>query len=93
MPKTETLVVERVKHMPERDKMLDGVLYVSQEFELAIHMCACGCREETVTPIHKPRGWSFIEEQNGPTLHPSIGNQQLKCRSHYWVRDGKIVWC
>jgi Family of unknown function (DUF6527) len=26
------------------------------------------------------------------TLNHSIGNMQI-CGAHYWVRDGKIVWC
>lgn len=79
--------------MPERELMEDGILYVSKKFELAIHTCACGCRTETVTPIDKHFGWKYTESPAGPTLHPSIGNQNLPCKSHYWVQDGKVVPC
>jgi len=89
----EKLTVEEVVTMPERTKMQDGKLYVSKKYELAIHRCACGCGIETVTPIDKERGWTYMESPEGPTLHPSIGNQQLPCKSHYWVQGGKIVWC
>lgn len=91
--KADHLVIVECERMPEHDKMEDGTLYLSRRFELAIHMCACGCRIQTVTPIDKPSGWTYTETGGRPTLHPSIGNQQFPCKSHYWVTDGKIVWC
>lgn len=83
------LIVERVNYMPE--SLSSGVLYVSVAFRLAIHLCACGCGSKTVTPLGRGE-WSLEETSPGPTLHPSIGNFQFPCRSHYWVRDGEIVW-
>jgi hypothetical protein len=64
-----------------------GVVYVSKRFQVAIHLCCCGCGIETVTPI-KDGGW----ELNGSTITPSIGNQNFPCRSHYFIRDGKVLW-
>lgn len=93
--RTETLVVKECVHIDEKP-LQEGILYVSRRFELAIHLCACGCKVETVTPIRTVAGvpgWDLKEDPNGPTLHPSIGNQNFECKSHYWVRDGKIVWC
>lgn len=93
--KTERLVIQECVHIGERDKMQDGVLYLSRRFQLAIHMCACGCRAETVTPISdNPKDWQLKEaDPDGPTLEGSIGNFQMPCKSHYWIRNGKIVWC
>ena len=91
--KIDRLVVQECVHIGEREDMKDGVLYLSRRFGIAIHMCACGCRVQTVTPIEKPHGWDFFEGPHGPTLRPSIGNQRLPCKSHYWVTDGAIVWC
>lgn len=72
----------------------DGVLYVSRRFQLAIHLCACGCKEQTVTPLDDgTSGWKLTEEENGVTLRPSIGNQNFKCGSHYWVTNGEIQPC
>ena len=68
-----------------------GVLYVSQEFKTAAHLCACGCGEKVRTPLG-PTEWKLTEAPNGPTLYPSIGNWQQPCRSHYWIRRGEIVW-
>jgi hypothetical protein len=85
-----------VERMP---KVLEqGVLYVSEEYELAIHLCACGeCKIQTVTPFKdfpNDRGWTYTRSaEDKITLHPSIGNQQFPCHSHYWVQENKIVWC
>ena len=73
------------------DNLQDGVLYASMKYETAIHLCACGCKGQVVTPLHGD-GWSFSMDAEGPTLHPSIGNQRWPCKSHYYVRNGKIEW-
>lgn len=68
-----------------------GFLYVSKEFNIAGHMCPCGCGNKIITPIG-PTDWSLKVNKGKPTLYPSIGNWQLPCRSHYWVRNGLIEW-
>jgi len=91
--KTQYLVIEEHKHVPEHAEMKDGILYLSREFETCIHLCACGCKSQTVTPLDPKRGWILTESFGKPTLRPSIGNQQMPCKSHYWVTEGEIVWC
>ena len=68
-----------------------GVLYVSEEFGAAAHLCACGCGSKIRTPLG-PTEWAFMETAEGPTLYPSIGNWQQPCKSHYWIRNGQVVW-
>ena len=68
-----------------------GVLYVSEEFETAAHLCACGCGSKIRTPLG-PIGWSFDETPAGPSRSPSIGNWQQPCQSHYWIHRGELVW-
>lgn len=83
-----------VDQIPEQIEQ--GVLYVSEKYEIAIHLCACGwCGEKTVTPFHDSQtGWHYTRDaQDHITLHPSIGNQNMPCRSHYWVKGSKIEWC
>jgi len=72
-----------------------GKLYVSKKYQTVLHLCACGeCNELTVTPLHDPKtGWQYTENDGKVTLHPSIGNFQMPCRSHYWIRENKVVWC
>lgn len=82
--------LQRVHYMP---KILEtGVLYVSEEYSAAAHLCPCGCGSKVRTPLG-PTDWTFEETENGPTLYPSIGNWQLPCKSHYLIINGQIVWC
>jgi hypothetical protein len=75
--------------MPKELKQ--GILYVSNEFDTAAHLCACGCGVKIRTPLG-PTEWSFEEEDAGPTLYPSIGNWQHDCQSHYFITKGEIIW-
>ena len=78
-----------VTSVPEKAE--DGVLYVSVQYRTAIHNCCCGCGHEVVTPL-SPTDWQMLFDGVSVTLHPSIGNWSLACRSHYWVERNKIVW-
>jgi hypothetical protein len=81
--------LERVQYMPKELK--PGVLYVSEEFGIAIHLCACGCGSKIKTPLG-PTEWSVKETKLGPTLLPSVGNWQEACQSHYWITRGETIW-
>lgn len=82
-------VLQRVRYMPK--ELQPGVLYVSEEFLTAAHLCACGCGAKIRTPLG-PTEWSVEEALQGPTLWPSVGNWQRRCRSHYWFSNGEVVW-
>ena len=81
--------LQRVHYMPKELK--PGVLYVSEEFGAAAHLCACGCGSKIRTPLG-PTEWALEETDSGPTLRPSVGNWQQACQSHYWIYRGEIVW-
>ncbi|SNX88443.1 hypothetical protein SAMN06272735_8893 [Streptomyces sp. TLI_55] len=68
-----------------------GVLYISISYRTCGHLCCCGCGEEVITPL-SPAQWSFTYNGETVSLAPSIGNWALVCRSHYWIREGKIRW-
>ncbi len=85
----KTLVLERVEFMPA--DLAPGVLYVSEEYGVAGHLCACGCGNKVIVPLG-PAEWTFHENGGRPTLRPSIGNWQLPCRSHYVISNGRIEW-
>ena len=90
MPKDTHLRVELVHFVPHA---LDAnTLYISEEYQVAVHLCPCGCGNQVVTPIHGPIGWNYVNKGGLVTLHPSIGNWQIPCRSHYWIRENTIVW-
>jgi hypothetical protein len=78
------------------EKLEFGKIYVSRKFGVAIHLCACGwCCNETVTPFHEHRHdiWQLMSAPGQPvTLEGSIGNYNMPCKSHYFVRNGKVEW-
>jgi len=85
----ETFKNEFTQSIPEQ--LMPGILYVSMERSVAIHLCACGCENEVVTPL-SPVDWQLKYDGEVISLSPSIGNWNFKCRSHYWIIDNKIKW-
>jgi hypothetical protein len=68
-----------------------GVVYVSIEYGTAVHSCCCGCGSRVVTPI-TPTDWVLIFNGETISLDPSIGNWNFPCRSHYFIRNNRVVW-
>ena len=68
----------------------EGVLYVCLDCDVVIHKCACGCGEKVVLPL-SPEHWNLTYDGE-VTLSPSIGNYQYECQSHYFIRNGNVVW-
>lgn len=95
MSKIFQLQPQFVKYIPEELK--PGVLYISEEFQTVIHLCACGmCGKQTVTPTGQwgeYKGWDITINDGKVTLNPSIGNWQFPCKSHYFIRENRVEWC
>lgn len=70
----------------------DNVLYVSMKYGTAIHKCACGCGNKVVTPFDEEKGWVLSFNGKTVSLTPSVGNWNLACKSHYWIKDGRVLW-
>ena len=81
--------LHRVQYMPKA--LEPGVLYISEEFGAAAHLCACGCGAKVRTPLG-PTEWSIEDTPDGPTLRPSVGNWQQACQSHYLITSGEVIW-
>jgi hypothetical protein len=77
-----------VQYMPET--LEPGILYISLEYLTASHLCCCGCGEEVVTPF-SPVSWKMTFDGEAVSLWPSIGNWNLRCRSHYIIDRGRVV--
>ena len=89
MPRISKLRPELVETMPEG--LHDGVIYISEKYRVALHNCCCGCGEEVSTPIG-PTEFSISVADGEVSVHPSIGNHDFPCRSHYVIRRGAILW-
>lgn len=73
------------------DQLEEGILYISMDYCTAIHLCVCGCRNKVVTPF-SPTDWKMTFDGKSISLNPSIGNWNFECRSHYWIKKGKVEW-
>lgn len=73
------------------DVLENGILYVSEKYKIALHLCCCGCGEEVVTPLNTA-GWRLHKEGASVTLSPSIGNWKYQCKSHYWITKNQVFW-
>lgn len=73
------------------DEIEDNTLYISLDYCTVVHKCCCGCGSEIVTPL-SPTDWKLIFDGESISLYPSIGNWSLDCKSHYWIRKGRVEW-
>lgn len=72
------------------DLLDQGTIYISMGYATASHKCCCGCGEEVVTPF-SPTDWKLTFDGVDVSLWPSIGNWSSPCRSHYVVRNGRVI--
>lgn len=57
--------------------------------------CPCGCGETiklSLIPGDRP-GWKLRQHWDGTaSLAPSVW-RKVGCKSHFWLRKGKVDWC
>lgn len=87
--KADRVRPEYVEFLPRTQE--DGVLYISRKFSTASHRCCCGCGTKIVTPLRETE-YSLTERGGLVSLRPSIGNWNHPCRSHYLIRDNRVIW-
>ncbi|MDZ4055990.1 MAG: DUF6527 family protein [Polynucleobacter sp.] len=80
------------KSLPWRDLVLarDG----DEEWCVGMR-CPCRCGsvlEVMVLPAANPRWDVTVDAKGHPSLSPSVWLKK-GCRSHFWVRQGRIHWC
>ncbi|MGN1158331.1 MAG: DUF6527 family protein [Agathobacter sp.] len=78
-----------VHRVPE--KLKSGLLYICFDCNVVAHLCACGCGEKVILPID-PNFWSVKYDGETVSLAPSIGNFQFPCKSHYWIKENRVIW-
>src|SRR4051812_35421322 len=61
------------------------------EHAALLHLCACGCGQQVVLEL-SPMHYTLTYAGDGITLDPSVGNWSFPCRSHYLLRDSRVVW-
>ena len=73
-----------------------GYLYLvgeNEDYWAASMRCPCGCGDTTTLNLIGPHPvWQAVKGEFGKVgLHPSV-HRQTGCNSHYWIRDGAVVW-
>lgn len=84
-----TIHPEFVDFIPQA--LQPGVMYISERYHTASHLCACGCGEKVVTPL-SAADWHLTIDDGMVSLYPSVGNWNYACRSHYWIQRNQIIW-
>jgi len=87
--------VVRVEAEPNR--LQPNCVYVVGEGDhvwQASLLCPCGCGETISLDLLQDSSpcWKLSEVENLTTLRPSI-RRVVGCRSHFFLRRGRIEWC
>ena len=98
---------DRVQHLdepiyamlPDEPSLEDGVLYVVDAPHYVEYNCPCGCGNVVMIPYYTSEpekgdyGWGLTEQEGKISLYPSVFSTAWPCKSHYFIRDNRIVWC
>jgi len=91
------ITVVRIEAMSELpDQLLKQKLYVvgGASPKWAMLSCPCGCGERIDVNLMQNRKpfWRLTVRKERATLYPSLWMARGTCRSHFWVKDGRIDW-
>jgi hypothetical protein len=79
------------------DELKPNILYIiSNEnfYWQVVMLCPCGCKKALNMNLMKENHptWKFeMDNKNRISLHPSI-NRSVGCKSHFFLRKGRIFW-
>jgi hypothetical protein len=61
---------------------------------LLMFKCPCGCADVIhLSLLHKsPQHWTVKSDNETFSIYPSI-NRKIGCKSHFFIKDGDVVWC
>jgi Family of unknown function (DUF6527) len=79
---------QAVERLPKQ--LAQGVLYHSEEFEVAALSCACGCGHRVMLLV--PDSHQVFAQNGKPTVRPSISVCDAPCKSHYIIVGGNVEW-
>ena len=85
-------------HVDDLPEFIPGkkVLIIGDNVEWAMVLrCPCGCKEIIQLNLLediKPKWQYKIGDNSWITISPSV-NRIVGCGSHFFIRDGRVVWC
>jgi hypothetical protein len=81
-------VYQAVERIPKQ--LNSGVIYHTEEFEVAALLCACGCGHRVMLLV--PDSHQVSSESGMATVRPSIAVCDAPCKSHYVITAGRVDW-
>lgn len=85
-----------VDHLPEPMPARQLVATTDDGDDWSVGMrCPCGCGrtiELLLIEEAEPRWKLTVESDGRPTLSPSVWLKD-GCKSHFWLRGGRVEWC
>lgn len=81
----------------EPSTLINKTIYVigDEDFPaIATFNCPCGCMQAiqlNLIPTKNKPSWSIDNLGGMPTIAPSVW-RKVGCRSHFFIRAGKVVW-
>src|ERR1700733_368063 len=79
-------VYQAVERIPKQ--LNSGVIYHTEEFEVAALLCACGCGHRVMLLV--PDSHQVSSEGGMATVRPSIAVCDAPCKSHYVITAGRL---
>jgi len=83
------------EELPSRMPKRNLILVIEHKEHWCVGMtCPCGCKQRIELPLIReasPRWRLEVDKNNNPTLSPSIWLNS-GCRSHFFVRAGRVIW-
>lgn len=70
------------------DSLEPECVYHNEDFELAALLCACGCGHRVTLLV--PDSHQVYGKDGWVTIHPSISVCDAKCKSHFFIRAGRV---
>lgn len=92
MRRAQRLIPVFVKEIPVHEELSQGQLYISMQYGVIVHYCPCRCGSLSELTL-APERWRLTYDGETVSLSPSVGNSRLKCRSHYWIENNRVIWC
>jgi hypothetical protein len=82
--------------LPEKLPLFDVIVAREDNENWSVGLtCPCGCGQRLEMMLLKgvkPRWDISTDAQGRVSLKPSVW-VRVGCRSHFWLRNGRIIWC
>jgi hypothetical protein len=88
--------VQLVESRRDLPNDLGAILYIvgKDRPRWVVLNCPCGCGERANAKIGVtgPDSWTLSTTQGRVSLSPSFSMSSARCRSHFFIRENRVIW-